>query len=231
MNLCSVVYDPEHADERAASDAASAIREAGGGRVDLLVNAAGMLHDSSTGDMPEKALRMVRWLSVALLHGVAAHIFVIGLQVKADWLQRSFAVHTMGPLLLIQALAPLLRVKKNERSPTAVVNISARVGSIQDNNLGGWCGTGLAFHARRANCLQRSWFLGATVTVKLMWLWIGAHPGTRIVSQRLHRTRLHALPLWRWPDTAAGSWLCIRAQWTPTCPCELDCRNMQPFTP
>lgn len=60
-------------------------------------------------------------------------------QVTADWLQRSFAVHTTGPLLLMQALAPLLRVKKHERPPSAVVNISARVGSIQDNNLGGWC--------------------------------------------------------------------------------------------
>lgn len=59
IHSCSVVYDPEHADEDAASVAASAIRDAGGGRVDLLVNAAGMLHDSTAGNMPEKALRMV----------------------------------------------------------------------------------------------------------------------------------------------------------------------------
>eukprot|EP01043_Picozoa_sp_COSAG02_P011467 COSAG02_NODE_422_length_22587_cov_10.209089_11_plen_84_part_00 len=59
-DVCSVVYDPELADASMAADAASAIRGAGGGRVDLLVNAAGMLHDSSTGNMPEKALRLVR---------------------------------------------------------------------------------------------------------------------------------------------------------------------------
>lgn len=147
MVSCSVVYDPEHADEGAASMAASAIRGAGGGRVDLLVNTAGMLHDSSTGNMPEKALRMVRGMFVSYSAlvccplQVVAHESVTAIrQVTANWLQRSFAVHTTGPLLLIQALAPLLRVKKNERPPSAVVNISARVGSIQDNNLGGWCG-------------------------------------------------------------------------------------------
>ena len=138
--MCSVVYDPEHADEGAASIAASAIRGAGGGRVDLLVNTAGMLHDSSTGNMPEKALRMVRGKKFSTVPSCVAHeSATVIFQVTANWLQRSFAVHTTGPLLLIQALAPLLRVKKNERPPSAVVNISARVGSIQDNHLGGWC--------------------------------------------------------------------------------------------
>ena len=65
-------------------------------------------------------------------------------QVTAEWLQRSFAVHTTGPLLLMQALTPMLRVKKPKdgaarpRPPSAVVNISARVGSIEDNKIGGW---------------------------------------------------------------------------------------------
>eukprot|EP01043_Picozoa_sp_COSAG02_P011468 COSAG02_NODE_422_length_22587_cov_10.209089_12_plen_100_part_00 len=97
---------------------------------------------------------------------------------EAEWLQRSFAVHTTGPLLLIQALAPQLRVKKNERSPAAVVNISARVGSIEDNNLGGWCDTGLRFRARRAHhfATDRGY---ATVGLMLS-LWMVVRPGTHI---------------------------------------------------
>ena len=150
--LHCVAYDPELGDEAGAQTAADAVRELSGGRVDALVNAAGMLHDEAAGHMPEKALR----------------------EVSAEWLRRSFAVHTVGPLLLTQALEPLLRVrKKDERPPSVVVNISARVGSIEDNRAGGW------FSYRISKAAQNQATRTAALELARHRCWLMAlHPGT-----------------------------------------------------
>lgn len=82
---------------------------------DLVIVATGMLH--AAGTAPEKALS----------------------QLAADALARSFAVNAIGPALAAQAFLPLLpRGRK-----TVFAALSARVGSIEDNRLGGW-------HAYRA---------------------------------------------------------------------------------
>ena len=48
-------------------------------------------------------------------------------------------MNAVGPLIVTQALASLLKVtKKSGRPHATVANISARVGSIGDNGLGGW---------------------------------------------------------------------------------------------
>jgi NAD(P)-dependent dehydrogenase (short-subunit alcohol dehydrogenase family) len=78
--------------------------------LDLVINAAGMLHASS--HQPERRLG----------------------EVGAAGLARSFAVNAIGPLLLARHLEPLLA--KSERA--VFTAISARVGSISDNYLGGW---------------------------------------------------------------------------------------------
>lgn len=76
----------------------------------LVICTAGLLHD---GDLqPEKRLS----------------------QVRRPHLQRSFAVNAWGPLLLAQALEPLLP----RDAPSHFASLSARVGSIGDNRLGGW---------------------------------------------------------------------------------------------
>ncbi len=84
---------------------------AGRGQVlDRVFHAAGLLHDQNTA--PEKSLQ----------------------QVSAASLQRSFAINGMAPILLLQALLPVLR-----GAPAPVfASLSARVGSISDNRLGGW---------------------------------------------------------------------------------------------
>eukprot|EP00941_MAST-03F_sp_MAST-3F-sp1_P005255 g5255.t1 len=85
--------------------------------VDLLINCAGILHDEN--HRPERSLSSV----------------------KADWATKSFRVNTLGPLLTTQAMTPLLRAatKQGDKTrPSLVANISARVGSIADNGLGGW---------------------------------------------------------------------------------------------
>ena len=45
---------------------------------------------------------------------------------------KSYAVNTVGPLLVAKAMHPHMA------NPSTIVNISARVGSIGDNRLGGW---------------------------------------------------------------------------------------------
>ncbi|KKB08258.1 SDR family NAD(P)-dependent oxidoreductase [Devosia chinhatensis] len=78
----------------------------------LVIVATGLLHD---GDLqPEKSWR----------------------QLEADRLARSFAVNATGPALLARHLLPLL-----PREGKAVfAALSAKVGSIGDNQLGGWYG-------------------------------------------------------------------------------------------
>jgi len=54
----------------------------------------------------------------------------------AEPLARSFAVNAIGPVLVIRHVLPLLR--HDDRC--VVANISAKVGSIAENRLGGWYG-------------------------------------------------------------------------------------------
>lgn len=76
----------------------------------LVVNAAGILHGD--GLAPEKSAR----------------------QVHMDSLERVFALNAFAPILLAAALLPLLATD----APSVFASLSARVGSIGDNRLGGW---------------------------------------------------------------------------------------------
>lgn len=76
----------------------------------LVVVATGFLHDARF--QPEKALR----------------------QLDPEHLARSFAVNAIGPALAMKHLLPLLR----RDAPAVFAVLSARVGSIGDNRLGGW---------------------------------------------------------------------------------------------
>ncbi|MBJ7899776.1 MAG: SDR family NAD(P)-dependent oxidoreductase [Cyanobacteria bacterium RI_101] len=57
-------------------------------------------------------------------------------QLRADHLQTYFAVNSIGPVLLAQALLPHFR----HPDPSVFAFLSAKVGSIGDNQLGGWYG-------------------------------------------------------------------------------------------
>lgn len=95
-------------DEASIMRAAATIAERG--PVHLLVDATGLLHD---GDLqPEKSLSAID----------PAHVV------------RAFAVNALGPLLVLKHFAALL--PRDERCVFAT--LSARVGSIGDNRLGGW---------------------------------------------------------------------------------------------
>ncbi|MEJ8568654.1 SDR family NAD(P)-dependent oxidoreductase [Elongatibacter sediminis] len=79
---------------------------------DLVIHAAGVLHDGLL--QPEKSLA----------------------QCERAHLMRSFEVNSLGPLLVARAVAPLLDRKR----AFTFVGLSAMVGSIGDNRLGGWYG-------------------------------------------------------------------------------------------
>lgn len=81
-----------------------------GVRLSLVINAAGILHGKDFG--PEKKLEDLDFAA----------------------LEKIFAVNTFGPALLLKSLRPLMAPD----GKAAFVAISARVGSISDNRLGGW---------------------------------------------------------------------------------------------
>ena len=82
-----------------------------GKKVGLVLNVAGLLHDKSgSGYMPERSLASV----------------------DAARMQQVLAINAIGPVLVTQAFAPSLG------RGAIVANLSARVGSIGDNGLGGW---------------------------------------------------------------------------------------------
>ena len=80
-----------------------------GGKFHLIINAAGMLHNADF--MPEKKLADLSYAQ----------------------LEASFRANTLGPALVLRHFSPLL---DGERGVLAV--LSAKVGSIEDNRLGGW---------------------------------------------------------------------------------------------
>lgn len=78
----------------------------------VVINCVGLLHDGQ--QQPEKALR----------------------QITAENLLNYFKVNSVGPALLAKHLLPLLKHGK----PSLLATLSAKVGSIGDNRLGGWYG-------------------------------------------------------------------------------------------
>lgn len=80
------------------------------GPIHLLLFATGILHGE--GLQPEKSLA----------------------QLDAQAVRKAFAVNALGPLLLTKAMLPALR----GTHPLLLAALSARVGSIGDNRLGGW---------------------------------------------------------------------------------------------
>jgi NAD(P)-dependent dehydrogenase (short-subunit alcohol dehydrogenase family) len=80
--------------------------------VHLVFNTIGMLHDETLGIGPEKKLD----------------------DLDAEAMSRLYHVNAVTPALLLKALQPGLK----GRHPALVASLSARVGSIGDNRLGGW---------------------------------------------------------------------------------------------
>ena len=86
-------------------------------RLDLLVNVVGILHNTKINMMPETALN----------------------KVTAENMLLSYQTNAMGPLLVAKAFTDLLSARARDSEGIGVLaSVSARVGSISDNKLGGW---------------------------------------------------------------------------------------------
>lgn len=140
--------EPDHLDLLdEASIAAAAERVKAIGAPDLVFVATGMLSEGERG--PEKAMR----------------------DLNAEWLARVFAVNTIGPALVAKHFLPLL---PREGRPVFAA-LSARVGSIGDNRLGGWHG----YRASKAalNMMIRNFAIEAKRRSERSVV-VGLHPGT-----------------------------------------------------
>ncbi|WP_121115274.1 SDR family NAD(P)-dependent oxidoreductase [Croceibacterium ferulae] len=95
-----------------ASIVAAAAHVSAGPPPTLVIVATGLLHSGDSG--PEKALR----------------------DLDPSWLAQTYAVNAIGPALVAKHFLPIM--PKSGRAVFAA--LSARVGSISDNRLGGWHG-------------------------------------------------------------------------------------------
>jgi NAD(P)-dependent dehydrogenase (short-subunit alcohol dehydrogenase family) len=130
-----------------ASIAAAASFVAAKGAIRLVIDASGFLHDKI--DRPEKSWR----------------------EIEAAHMAKAFAINAIGPALIMKHLLPLL--PRDGKSVFAT--LSARVGSISDNKLGGW----YSYRASKAALNQ----LVRTAAVELARrqpeaICVALHPGT-----------------------------------------------------
>lgn len=133
-------------------------------RVDLLLNVAGILGDGKTNPGPER--------SVA--------------KIEREWMEKTFQVNVIGPVMLSKELAPLMAQKRRskkkqlsddqeekKRAFAVIANLSARVGSISDNGLGGW----YSYRMSKAALNQATRTLANELKRQSVWC-IALHPGT-----------------------------------------------------
>jgi NAD(P)-dependent dehydrogenase (short-subunit alcohol dehydrogenase family) len=114
-----------------------------------VIVATGLLHDDAGGLRPEKSMASL----------------------DAARLARLFAVNATGPALVARHFIPLMP----RHGPVAFAALSARVGSISDNRLGGWYG----YRASKAalNMLLRTLAIEWARTARDS-VCVGLHPGT-----------------------------------------------------
>ncbi|WP_323780418.1 SDR family NAD(P)-dependent oxidoreductase [Leisingera sp.] len=135
----------DYLDENSLQAAAEQV--AGIGAVDLVILAGGILH---TGDiMPEKSLR----------------------ELSAEKLLALFTANTVAPALTAKHFLPLL--PRDRRGVFAA--LSARVGSISDNHLGGW------YSYRASKAALNMFIRTAAIEIRRRHpeaIAVGLHPGT-----------------------------------------------------
>lgn len=170
------------ADEPSIAQAASRFAPA----PDLVLVTTGLLHDAARGIAPEKSLKALDDAAMAQL----------------------FAVNTIGPALIAKHVLP--RLPRDRRAVFGV--LSARVGSIGDNRLGGWH----AYRASKAalNMLVRNFAIELARTHPLAVV-AGLHPGTIDSALSLPFQRGVAPERLFAPDRAAEQLLQVLHRLTP----------------
>jgi len=150
----------------------------------IVINTAGVLHDDVL--QPEKRLAAV----------------------SRAQLQQSFAVNAFGPLLLAQAVADAIP----RDQPSHFASLSARVGSIGDNRLGGW----YSYRAAKAAQNQLLRTLALEWRRRLPQCCVSLlHPGTTATALSQPFRAGVAAPSLFSPEQAAGYLLAVLAQRSP----------------
>ena len=172
---------PPHLDFADEESVARAAQELNAGpRFHLIINAAGLLH--SEGFMPEKRMADINYAQM----------------------QATFQANTFGPALALRHFAPLL-----DRERAVMAMLSAKVGSIGDNRLGGW----YSYRASKAalNMLVKTAAIEVARTQPNSVL-VALHPGT--VNSRLSRP-FRGETVGRPADVAAADMLRVLDTLTP----------------
>ncbi len=86
------------------------------GYISVLFNAAGILGDGKNSTGPERSIS----------------------EINREWFEKTLHVNMIGHVMLTKQLLPLFKKKRPIEHNTKIVYVSARVGSIGDNKLGGW---------------------------------------------------------------------------------------------
>jgi NAD(P)-dependent dehydrogenase (short-subunit alcohol dehydrogenase family) len=134
-------------DEDSISSAAAAVRRSVGD-LHLVIITTGILHDAGRLQ-PEKSWRTISGTAMEL----------------------AFRVNTVGPALVAKHFLPLLAADRK----SVLAALSARIGSIEDNRLGGW-------HSYRVSKAALNMVI-KTLSIELARrnpsaLCVGLHPGT-----------------------------------------------------
>lgn len=151
------------------------------------------------GIRPETPIRQVIF-AIGVLHGAELFPEKRLEDIQPQSMMLSYETNTLGFLLLIQTLTPWLRHKE----PKLIAAISAKVGSIGDNEFGGWyayrCSKAALNMAVRTLAIETRRRLKPAIVVAL-------HPGTTETNltapfeQSLARLRVHSPA-----DTASNLW-------------------------
>jgi NAD(P)-dependent dehydrogenase (short-subunit alcohol dehydrogenase family) len=113
----------------------------------LVIVATGLLHTATKG--PEKSLR----------------------ELDPEWMMQNYRINAVGPALVAKHFLPIMA----KQGPICFAALSARVGSISDNRLGGW-------HSCRASKAALNMFIR---NIAIEWqrknaqsVVVALHPGT-----------------------------------------------------
>lgn len=171
-------------DERSIAAAAASV-SALAPSVHTILNAAGVLHEADV--QPEKKLE----------------------QIDGTALAKVFAVNAFAPLLVAKHFAPLF-VRHGDATRRVIANLSAKVGSIGDNRLGGW----YAYRASKAAQNQGTRTLAIELARRAPSVIVLAlHPGTVAtrLSEPFRKNAAHVLT----PTQSAAHLLQIVRNATP----------------
>ena len=152
-------------------------------RVDLLLNVAGILGDGKTTPGPERSVLNIEldWLMKTLAVNVVGPTMLtkaLSPLMRTTGGRRTVEMNIISDHNNVDNDAgrrmDTIKVElPTDRAPTVIINLSARVGSISDNQLGGW----YSYRLSKSALNQSTRTLGHELRRQGTWV-VALHPGT-----------------------------------------------------